>query len=443
MADFVLAPVGHSGIDSALSECARGLNEAADLLGVDGASLASPGDHSINTQGMSDAADKVRDAVESASTTVSGKSSEWVKDVTKAQHPLLEAASKLSGRDELGALPTVSKDASSAIQDSRHTLSDVAHQYQETRDKLARRVLAIKAMTAVMPAAKIAEALAGLGKPSPDPRVGEAVTKARNAVTAASKRAEKVGNVAIDKPKGLGKTILSAAKNLKDKALPKPMDMANTVGRATGVLSSAPGAAVGGAVSSALRSGGGAALVGGLGSRASRRRGGGMSDSSGTASSDGNGLKDLLKRSAGSGSEKDILKLAAKYADASIPYAWGGGHGAEPGITQGQTDGGGAADQNGDYAKQGLDCSGLVRDFYYQLTGKDIGATTSETQRNMGDGVSAQEAQAGDIWSPSPGHIGIYLGDGQILEAQQSGTNIHIRDLSDSEMSSSVFRRML
>lgn len=139
--------------------------------------------------------------------------------------------------------------------------------------------------------------------------------------------------------------------------------------------------------------------------------------------------------------EKAAIKLAQDYASANIPYAWGGGHGAEPGISQGTSDGGGAADQFGDYMKQGLDCSGLSRDYLYNLYGIDIGGTAAD-QMAKGQAVSSEDIQPGDLWFPHDGHVGVYIGNGQILEAQQSGTNVHIRELSDSERSSSVFRRI-
>ena len=122
--------------------------------------------------------------------------------------------------------------------------------------------------------------------------------------------------------------------------------------------------------------------------------------------------------------EKAAIQLAQDYAAAGIPYAWGGGHGAEPGISQGTTDGG-VADSFGDYMKQGLDCSGLSRDYIYNLYGIDIGGTAADQMR-MGVEVSPEDAKPGDLWFPHDGHVGVYIGNGQILEAPQSGEYVKI-----------------
>ena len=108
-------------------------------------------------------------------------------------------------------------------------------------------------------------------------------------------------------------------------------------------------------------------------------------------------------------------------AEPPIPYAWGGGHGATPGPTQGTTDGG-YADVCGDYAKIGMDCSGLSRYFTAETIGVDLNGTAA-SQLNMCQLVS--QPMIGDLgWpnSSNPGHVVVYMGNGTILEAQQSGT---------------------
>lgn len=129
-----------------------------------------------------------------------------------------------------------------------------------------------------------------------------------------------------------------------------------------------------------------------------------------------------------------VIGLAQEYAAEGIPYAWGGGHGGEPGLSQGISDGGGAADAHGDYNKVGLDCSGLSRDFYYNAYGVDIGAGTAADQFNSGQSVSADEARPGDIYFPEsagrpPMHVQVYIGNGQVLEAKQSGTDVMISEM--------------
>ena len=119
-------------------------------------------------------------------------------------------------------------------------------------------------------------------------------------------------------------------------------------------------------------------------------------------------------------------------ADPPIPYAWGGGHGATPGPTQGIRDGG-WADQCGDYNKIGLDCSGFYRDVIAQATGRDLAAGTSEALWSAGTPTSSPEI--GDAAFPAsagrpPQHIQIYVGDGMVAEAQKSGTYLMISKMS-------------
>lgn len=130
-------------------------------------------------------------------------------------------------------------------------------------------------------------------------------------------------------------------------------------------------------------------------------------------------------------------------AEPPIPYAWGGGHGADPGISQGISDGGGHADAMGDYAKQGLDCSGFARAATYEIYDVDIGPSTAADQYATGTPISEDEARPGDLFFPDsagrpPSHVQVYAGDGYVAEAQQSGT-----DLMYSPISSGEWRRMV
>lgn len=140
---------------------------------------------------------------------------------------------------------------------------------------------------------------------------------------------------------------------------------------------------------------------------------------------------------AGDVDDQAVIELANEYVAAQIPYAWGGGHGPQPGPSQGVSDGGGYADQCGDYNKIGLDCSGLARDFTWNLYGVDINGTAA-SQYASGMPISPEDARPGDIFFPSsagrpPGHVTVYIGNNSMLEAQQSGTLIMISPLSDGE----------
>ena len=124
--------------------------------------------------------------------------------------------------------------------------------------------------------------------------------------------------------------------------------------------------------------------------------------------------------------QEAVLELCDRTVAADIPYAWGGG--ALDGPSQGITDGGGYADQCGDYNKIGFDCSGLARFVIYQTTGIEIPRTAAPQYDFC---TPTDNPQIGDLgWPPggNPGHVVIYVGDGQVCEAQQSGTNIMFSD---------------
>ncbi len=136
-----------------------------------------------------------------------------------------------------------------------------------------------------------------------------------------------------------------------------------------------------------------------------------------------------------------LYDVTKKYL--GMPYAWGGGHGTSPGPTQGTHDGGGPADQAGDYNKIGVDCSGLSRAVLAEVWGIDIGGT-SESQYASGMPVSSPVAgdlvfPKGSFGSGGPGHVQVYLGNGQVLEAPSSGQTVKISPLQGG----SQFRRFV
>lgn len=124
-----------------------------------------------------------------------------------------------------------------------------------------------------------------------------------------------------------------------------------------------------------------------------------------------------------------------------IPYAWGGG--SMTGPTQGISDGGGPADRAGDFRKVGFDCSGLSRYVTGQMFGVEI-PRTSQAQYSAGIPVSGSDVRPGDLVFPrssfsggGPGHVQVYLGGGQVLEAPSSGQTVKVSALS----SGAEFRR--
>ncbi|MCJ0906154.1 NlpC/P60 family protein [Rhodococcus sp. ARC_M6] len=107
-----------------------------------------------------------------------------------------------------------------------------------------------------------------------------------------------------------------------------------------------------------------------------------------------------------------------------IQYAWGGGD--ENGPTRGIRDGG-VADSYGDFNKIGFDCSGLM---IYAFAGVGISLPHyTGYQYTAGTQVPASEMKRGDMIFYGPNasqHVALYLGNGQMLEAPQSGSSVMV-----------------
>ncbi len=107
----------------------------------------------------------------------------------------------------------------------------------------------------------------------------------------------------------------------------------------------------------------------------------------------------------GRGSLQSILGLGMSFI--GTPYKWGG---AAPG---------------------GFDCSGLLQ-YIFRQNGINI-PRVSRDQARAGMGVAANQAQAGDLVAfdnssarPGVDHIGIYLGNGLMLQAPRTGRNVEV-----------------
>ncbi|MBF6167603.1 C40 family peptidase [Streptomyces gardneri] len=107
-----------------------------------------------------------------------------------------------------------------------------------------------------------------------------------------------------------------------------------------------------------------------------------------------------------------------------VTYAWGGGD--EDGPTLGIRDGG-VADSHGDYHKVGFDCSGLM---VYAFAGIGVSLPHySGYQYNAGTRVPVDDRERGDMlfWGPNGSqHVALYLGDGKMVEAPQSGDVVKV-----------------
>jgi cell wall-associated NlpC family hydrolase len=115
----------------------------------------------------------------------------------------------------------------------------------------------------------------------------------------------------------------------------------------------------------------------------------------------------------GSSFGASVVSDAEKYI--GVPYQWGGTNPA-----------------------QGVDCSGLVQDVF-----GDLGVAlprTSQEQANVGVAVpSLAAAQPGDLvffpgtdgTASAPGHVGIYIGDDQMIDAPYTGADVQVDPVGD------------
>lgn len=162
-------------------------------------------------------------------------------------------------------------------------------------------------------------------------------------------------------------------------------------------------------------------------------------DSTGSDSSDsdssGNDSSEVIS---GDRSAQIETVIARAMSQLGVQYAWGGGNANGP--TLGIRDGG-VADSYGDYNKVGFDCSGLT---LYAFAGVGISLPHyTGYQYQHGTKVSPSEMQRGDLIFYGPGasqHVAIYLGDGQMIEAPNSGSVVKISPVRWSGMTESAVR---
>ena len=94
----------------------------------------------------------------------------------------------------------------------------------------------------------------------------------------------------------------------------------------------------------------------------------------------------------------------------------------------------------GGTSPSGWDCSGYTS-FVYGKVGVDL-PRTSSAQKGAGQVVSASEAKAGDIiWSP--GHVGIYAGDGMMYDAGNTSVDTSYRSVDWMTQQGAQYIRVL
>jgi peptidoglycan DL-endopeptidase CwlO len=120
------------------------------------------------------------------------------------------------------------------------------------------------------------------------------------------------------------------------------------------------------------------------------------------------------------GSGSAVVQAAQKYL--GVPYAWGG---TDP--------------------STGLDCSGLTQQVYSDL-GIGLPRTASQQATSGRPVASLAEAQPGDLVffdysaaRPGVDHVGIYVGNGQMIAAPQEGQAVQVQKVGNP----TVIRRVL
>lgn len=120
----------------------------------------------------------------------------------------------------------------------------------------------------------------------------------------------------------------------------------------------------------------------------------------------GGSTSSIIQSSSGSASGKEIANYACKFI--GNPYVYGG-----TSLTN------------------GADCSGFVQSVY-----RDCGYSvprTAGSQRGIGTEVSYGSAEPGDLFFYA-GHVGIYIGGGQIVHASSAKTGIKISNATYREI---------
>lgn len=172
----------------------------------------------------------------------------------------------------------------------------------------------------------------------------------------------------------------------------------------------------------------------------------GDSSSSTTTGASATVTNDKVDTSKLSGAVKTVVDAAA--SKIGCPYVWGGTgealtqakvnsfRGTDHDITRG-------ANWKDWIGKEGYDCSGLMQ-YAFNKAGIDIGRSTYEQVKAKGTRIDVNQAQAGDLIffgsETAPHHVGLSIGNGQMIEAPSSGKAVKVSNVSDRKDASCARR---
>ncbi|WP_327586023.1 C40 family peptidase [Nonomuraea sp. NBC_00507] len=134
-----------------------------------------------------------------------------------------------------------------------------------------------------------------------------------------------------------------------------------------------------------------------------------------------------------------IVQIAYEIERRDIVYSWGGGHAERPGPSKGTCTGYKGRIKPCPAAKtRGLDCSGFARWVYALAHGEDVlgpGNTNDHVRRMRrvdaapvpGDLVFFGKITKKTVKTH---HVGIYLGQGKMMNAPETGAVVRIDDIS-------------
>ncbi|GIH94561.1 C40 family peptidase [Planobispora siamensis] len=138
------------------------------------------------------------------------------------------------------------------------------------------------------------------------------------------------------------------------------------------------------------------------------------------------------------------------WSGGAIPYSWGGGHARRPGPSLGTCRGyRGSIKPCPATRTRGLDCSGLARWVYHLAYGRDVlGPGNTDDHIRRLTKVPASLARPGDLVfygtvsrrKVRTHHVGIYIGEGKMINALRTGTKVRIDPLTRVKGFAGFFR---